>query len=367
MISFLKSAILRRINASIRILATGFDVSDSSIKYLKFHPDTRAIEAFGAFTVPEGVIEHGEIKKEDDLIILLRSWLSKEGKQFQNSFVVVSLPEEKSFSRLIQIPKIREGEIANAVRWEIEANVPLSPDELSFDFEKVEGEYAEHIDVVISAFPKGIVESYIRVLDAVGLKPLAIELESQAIARSLLPMLREDQAKIIIDIGYNRTGIIILAGKTILYTTTIDFGGRQLEKTISQNLNMSQNEAITLKKEKGLEKQAYGGKLFGAFVVPLAVLAEETRRAMEYYRNHSVHSHDVREVVSEVLLVGGDANLLGLETYLSVSLKIPVRKADPLEPVYRAYKVPPLIMRRQAYAYATAVGLALRGISSSNQ
>lgn len=303
------------------IRALGIDISDLSVKYLKF-AKSGDIEIYGEFSVPEGIIEGGEIKKENDLEKVFSAWLAGEGRRFRSSFVAVSLPEEKSFVRLIQLPKVQRNELASAVRWEIEANIPMPLEELAYDYEVIEpiGPY-NHLDVMIVAFPKRLLTPYIEVLKRAGLHPYVLELESQAIIRSLLPMMRQGEAKIVADIGRTRSSLIIAAGSTIVHTTTINFGGKILENNLARVLGIGPEEALAVKKDMGIDRKARQGRLAQALLPALLSLADEIKKAVTFYQTHTEHTHGVSSFIKEILLVGGDANLLGLETYLSADRK----------------------------------------------
>lgn len=363
MVADLKKKVLNLVNPWIKVDTFGLDISDLTVKYFKFGQKKPVeIAGFGEISIPPGIIESGEIKKEEELERILSAWLSGEGRRFRSSFAAVSLPEEKGFLRLIQIPKIKLEDIGNAVRWEIEANIPLPLNELIYDFEAVippENDHLEHLDVMITAFPKTIVESYARVLQKSGLALALMESEAQAIVRSLLPVLGGRGAKIVADIGRERASIVILAGQVIVYTTTVGFKGKQLEESIVRELGVTAEEAVLLKKEKGLDKKEYQGRLFSALASPLAELAEELKKTIAYYQTHATHAHNVSVDISEIFLVGGDANLLGIDTYLASVLKTPVLRADPLAGTYG--KIIPPINKNEALGLATAVGLALRG------
>lgn len=342
-------------NKFTAIRPLGIDVSDLSVKYLKFSK-SGDIETYGEFSIPQGVIESGEVKKQAELEKIFSSWLSGEGRKFRGSFVAVSLPEEKSFLRLIQLPKIQRAEIANAVRWEIEGNIPLPLEDLVYDYEALEpmGPY-DHLDVLIVAFPKSLLNPYLEVLKKVGLHPYILELESQAIVRALLPEIVQGEARIIVDIGRTRSSLIILAGSTILYTTTINLGGKILEDNLSRVLGVSSEEALQIKKDFGIDRKTRGGRLVDALLPALSALADEIKKATAFYQTHTEHAHKVTGFVKEVILVGGDANLLGLETYLSASLKVPTRAAD------TRLMIPTIdIPKNRSLGFATAVGLALR-------
>lgn len=361
----MKKKILNLVDPWVRLDTFGLDISDLTVKYLKFRQNKAGprLETFGELAIPEGVIENGEIKKEEELGKVLSAWLAREDRKLRSSFAVVSLPEEKGFLRLIQIPKIKRDEIANAIRWEIESNVPLPLEELIYDYEVVEppDSQFDHLDIVISAFPKTVIESYLRVLKQAGIGVLAMEVESQAIARSLLPDLRDGAAKIIADVGRTRTGIVIFAGGTLIFTTTVNFGGRILEENLMRNLSISSAEAAALKQGKGLDRSSHEGMVFSAFLPALSALTDELKKTIAFYQSHAKHAHRVGAVIDEIILAGGEGNLPGLATYLSNVLKVRTRPGDFLPVLTSAsdFSIPAL-PQSKSLAYATAIGLALR-------
>jgi len=362
----IKEKILKWVDSFIRLEAAGLDISDRSVKYLKFRQDTKlGFDFFGEFDVPEGVIEKGEIKQEEELIKVFQKFLQREGRHLRSSFVVASLPEEKSFFRLIQLPKMKKEEVANAIRWEIEANIPLPAEDLLYDYEIIEpvGGDFDHFDIMITAFPRDIVDSYVRALKQSGFNPLALEVESQAIVRAVIPQLREYSARIIVEMGRTRTSLILFAGGAIVFTTTLELGGLTFEENIAKVLSVSPAEALNIKRDTGLNRKAYDGKIFMALEPALSVLADEVKKAIDYYQDRVKHAHGASPEINEVLLTGGDANLFGLDTYFASILKIPVRRADPFAAIRGRfnYLIPPF-PQNQALAFTTAVGLAMRGI-----
>lgn len=362
----LKEKILKGVDYFIKPPVTGVDISDQAIKYLKFtaHKEKIWTDFWGTISIPEGIIVNGEIKNEEDLVKILKSWFNKEKKHLRPSLLSVSLPEEKGFLRLIQLPRVKREDIGKAIRWEIETNIPLPAEELIYDSEVIEPleDSLNHLDLVITAFPKTIVDSYLRVFKKAGLKPAALELESQAIVRTTLADLRDKQAKIIVDLGRNRTSMIIFSGGAIIFTSTFEVGGRLLEENIAKTLKVDNEKAAALKKEVGLSKKEEDREVFNAILPAVAVIADELKKTIAYYQHHTEHSHGANKDIGEILLVGGDANLFGLETYLSSTLKIPSKLADPFAAVQKRLKcVVPPIPKNKALEFTTALGLALRG------
>lgn len=368
MLKKIKTKILQLVNPLVRLPTMGLDISDRTIKYLRLLPAGGAIrfDNFGEIEVPEGIIVSGEIQKEAELVQVLNNWLAKDGRKIRSSFMVVSLPEEKSYVRLLQLPKIKREGVRGAIRWEIEANIPVPIDELIYDYEIIEPLGAgseEHTDVLVTAFPKKIVESYVRVLKSARMRVAAMELESQAIVRAIRRMPPDNLVRAVADVGRNRISLTIISAGAIVFTTTIDLGGNTFDANISRALGVSLEEAIKIKVEIGLLKTAYEGKIWDALAPALLMLADRVRRAAEYYQGYIEYAHGSEIKIGEVLLTGGNANLDGLEMHLSSILKIPVRRANPFE-AFAGGMIPsvPPMPKNQSLGYSTAIGLALRGL-----
>ena len=346
----------------------GLDVSDLTVKFLKAGGGNgsaeKKIDYFGEIAIPTGIVELGEIKKEEELSKILKGGLKNpQGKKIEERFVVASLPEEKSFVRVIQLPKLKQEDIAAAVRWEIEGNIPFPIDQVYYDYEIITPpeDPNDHMDVLITAFPRIIVESYSAVLREAGLRPVALELESQAISRAVISAELSRNAFIVVDIGMTRTSFIVFSAGSIILTISVSIGGQDFNRAISERFGVDPQEGERLKKEDGFEKTYQGAALADALTPYLSSLSEEIKKQIWFYRGHAEHHHGAEKDVSKILLVGGDANLIGLEKYLSLSLKKPVAVADPFINIYgtNSKTIPP-IPKNLSLKYTTAAGLALR-------
>ncbi|MFY9462953.1 MAG: pilus assembly protein PilM, partial [Candidatus Sungiibacteriota bacterium] len=347
------------------------------IKYARFAVPSRRIFGgrghrsgitlvdYGEEEIPEGVVVRGVVEREDALVIALAKVAARAGYAFRSSGMVVSLPEEKSFLKLLQTPRVAEDAMAGAVRWAMEGQVPLAPDDMIYDFEEIHshGGEIDHRDIVVTAFPKEIVLPYVRAIKAAGLTAAALELESQAIIRAVVRDLASPEAQIVLDMGRTRTSFTIVAGGAIIFTATIGIGGSVLEKNIATGLGVSEEEAIRIKKEIGLSKTSHDGKLYAALMPSLAAIADELNRTVAYYRDHVTHAHGAGDRINQILLSGGDAGLYGLDTYLAVATRVSVLLADPFAVLSQSKdRSIPVVPYHQALAFTAAMGLALRGM-----
>lgn len=365
--------------------AFGLDISDLTVKFCRLieGKGSLLLDAFGEIDIPEGIVVSGEIKKPSDLARILGENLRTfEGKKIRDRYCIVSLPEEKSFVRVISFPNIKTVDIAKAIRWEVEAVVPLPVDQIIFDYEPVlwsavkkdgvaVGNASDEIqpsgisgtrDVLLTAFPKDVIASYHEVLRSAGFYPLALELESQAISRALVNDAAGQSPTIIVDIGTTRTSFIIFAGGSLVFTKSVIVGGHDFEVSISEKLGVTLEEARQVKIEAGLNKNYHDGKVFEALAPHLNVITNELDQQITFYQNHPAKHHETFGGIDHVVLCGGDANLIGLEKYIAITIKKKTALGDPFINFHFPEGTIPAIPKAKSLKYTTAIGLALRAI-----
>ena len=344
--------------------AFGLDISDLTVKFMRI--DARngipCFEYFGEINIPEGVIANGEIKKEDDLAGILTAELRAASRLvIGKRYCVASLPEEKSFVRMLELPDIPDKDAGQAIKWEVEGVVPLPLGEIFYDYELApRNAVAGHRDALIIAFPRNIIQSYRRVLKNAGLTPLALELESQAISRAVVSKEIIAKSLMIIDIGAARTSFIILVGGSLIFTKSISVGGRDLELAISKAIGVPVEEARRLKIEGGLNEKYEQGRVALAMLPFISTIISELNNTFWFYRDRLRSQHPEFGDISSVYLCGGDANLIGLEKRIATAVKKTTLLADPFANLKFGAGVIPPIPKNESLKYTTAIGLALR-------
>lgn len=349
--------------------AFGLDLSDSSIKlaWLKKTGQQINLSSFSRQEIPEAVIESGVIKKENELIEIIKKTVSQaKDEEVKTQYCIVSLPETESYIRVVQLPKIKKDEIGEAIKWEIEANIPVSINDVYFDWQVIEtgfGSSGDHLDVLIGALPKALVDPYLAVIKKAGLKPLVFEIESIASARALIKQDTWVEPTMIIDLGAKRTSFIFFAGGTVWFTTSLPISNNLLIDDIVKALKISHANARSLKFKVGLDLFKEKGKLFRVMEPRLLELVGEIKKYLDYYHHNLSARHRSNSEITKILLCGGGANLKGLSGFLSSELKLEVALGNPwiniLSPDIK--KLPGLSFS-ESLAFTTALGLALRGL-----
>jgi type IV pilus assembly protein PilM len=353
----------------------GLDISDSSLKIIKLKKKRKSfgLASLGEQKIKEGIIKDGEIKNPEELIkIIKESLLKVEGEKLRTKYVISSLPEEKSFLKIIQMPKMKEGDLKMAVRYEAENHIPLALSEVYLDSQVIVPlkDHLDHVDVLIVAFPKNIIDSYVYCLKEAGLQPIAMELESTAIVRSLVEKEISQFPLFLVDIGVDKTSFIIFSGQSLRFTSSIAISSDMFTDIIAKNLKVEKEEAEKIKLKYGLDnKSAKSKKIFEILLPALTDLAEQIEKCLFFYKSHSSHEHlnIDGQGVRKIILCGGGANINGLTSLLSEKLGCPVELGNPwINILSKTQKESSLMSYKSSLKYTTAIGLALRGFKENH-
>jgi type IV pilus assembly protein PilM len=324
-----------------------------------------ALASFNRKEIKKGVIEEGAIKKEDDLITVLQEAVADaKGEKIKTKYCVVSLPETEAYIRVLKLPSLEAKEMSEAIKWEIEANIPMALDEVYFDWQIIKDDQGKNSDVLVGALPKTLVDPYLQVIKKAGFSPLAFEIESLAIARAVIKS-AWSQPVMIIDLGAKRTSLILFAGLSVWFTCSLPVSNNSLIEEIADSLKIGLKEARNLKFEYGLEKIKEGKQVYEALEPKLLELAGEIKKYLNYGQDDLLPKYF--SGIGKILICGGGANLKGLDQFFSRHLKINVELGNPwiniLDLKSGASELPALPFA-ESLSFATALGLALRGVNT---
>src|SRR4030043_769226 len=237
----------------------GLDINDSSFKIVKLREKRGSLQpvSFNETEIPNGIIQDGIIQDEGTFVKVLKNAMNTvKGERLGTKYVVASLPEEKSFSQVVKMPVMDKDELKASVPFEAENYIPLPPEQMYLDFKKIEPivDHLDHQDVFIVAVEKSIVNSYVSALKLAGLIPVALEVETQAIARALIKNETSLSPVVLVDIGRDCTEFIVFSGKSIRFTCSIPISSQNITDRIAEDLGVSLKDAEHLKMKYGFSK-----------------------------------------------------------------------------------------------------------------
>lgn len=350
----------------------GLDLSDLSVKVMQLGKDGDAdsIKSFFTADIPPGNIEDGRIINKDKVAEIIRYAIKKsEPRKIKTNKVICSLPESKVFLRVINLPKIEESEAEEAIKWEMEANIPIPIDQAYYDWQFLEGEDRKVTkilgkqDVLTVAIARDVVDELMAVLEMAGLDVYGLEVESIATARSLVLQREASEKKesvLIIDMGAKRTSFIMVNSGVPTFTSSIPFSADGISDAISKGFNISLLESEKIKIAHGIES-LNDNPVFGVVLSLLENLVQETEKTLDFYSEFTKNSSSV----DKIILCGGGANLKGLVPFLTKRLNRDVKMGDSWINLNFGKKLP-IIDRESSIRYSTVIGLAMRDIKYEN-
>ncbi|QQS16027.1 MAG: type IV pilus assembly protein PilM [Candidatus Moraniibacteriota bacterium] len=341
----------------------GLDLSDLSLKavFLDEEGERDKIVSYGAVNLPFESVSDGKILKEEAVVSGVKTLLKTAGPgKIHSRRVFCSLPETKAFLRIVSLPKMDASEVEEAIKWEIEANIPLTLDQVYYDYQLLDRNITREqgkMSVLVVAVARSVVDQFVGALESAGLEVVGFETESIAQARILLPEEESDVTTLIIDIGDRRTSFLIALGNIPVFTSSIPLSSQMFTDSISKSMKVPFEEAERIKIAEGIGSQTKGDPLFRMVEPVLSSLTAEMERSVDFYLNTLKYS----SAVDKVVLCGGGSNMRGILPYLARKMGKPVEFGNPWVNLHIGKSIP-VINKKQSVQYSTALGLALRGI-----
>lgn len=340
----------------IALPLAGVDLSTSGVKAVRLVESTHGLvlESYVEARLPAGAFTDGEIIDHAAVVEALSLAAHAAGISAAN----VALPESKSYLFETSVPGVGKAEQRIAIEQHLAEFVPLPPVETVFDFLDEGQNERNETNVLGIGFAHRIIDETLATFDQAGINVRALEGETFASARALLPEGDESTA-LIIDVGKTTTKISIVTRRLPRFATTINIGGHALTLAVQKYFGVTEAEARKVKAERGIVPAPGNEEYLAAMLSTVSAIRDEISRHLAYWQKLAVPG-SAHEPVSHALLVGGNASVRGLPEYLEGALQIPVVAADVFTNLASRDTWVPTLDYTESLAYATAIGLALR-------
>lgn len=340
----------------------GLDIGHGSLKVMQVSETTPGASGKGtrARIIGYGTTKFDESAQKDGVVVKPEVIAQATYDLFKSRLIgdittrrcSIAIPAYRSFTRALQLPpRLSARELREAVELEAEQYIPLSVENLYLDYEIVK-ETADATDLFLTAVPRLVVDSYLELAAIMGLEVILIEptLSSSGRLFSLDP--NSNNATFIVDFGSESSDVSIY-DKHTLVTGTVEGGGLNFTNAIKNRLGVSLQEAGTIKTNYGLGLSKRQAEIKQALEPVLEQIVKEIQRVLRYYEER----YGTDRPVSQVITLGGGANMPGLSEYLTDHLRLAVRHIDPWQ--YFNFKglQPPSAADKPMYT--TAAGLSL--------
>lgn len=350
----------------------GLDIGEHSIKFAEVKKNGHGIELvnFALLPTPREAMMGGTLPEHFALASSLKQIIEIcDGKAPK---VAMSLSANSVLIRHFTLPDMPENEMAEAVKFEVEANLPIPISEMTVDFIKVgeatDGDVRKY-EIMIVAAKNAIIQKVVESVSISGIEPVRLDIEPLALLRTvqLDENLDLDGSFAIVNIGSSNTNISIFENSVLRFTRGVAVGGNKISSNLSNYLGISIEEAEQIKRDISLsfpvETEDTGfiadNKVESIHPV-IDELFMEISRTMEFYQ-----AKYRGQKVNKIYFCGGTASLNGLAKLASSQLYIESEILNPFKNISISSKLSAhkTKIEEAGSAMAVAVGLALSEVN----
>jgi type IV pilus assembly protein PilM len=322
------------------------DIGSDSIKLLEVgFSDKSVLNAIGFKKLPD--------RTGSGITESIKSLIEETNSKVEDANI--GLSGASVIVRLISMPKMKDAELKNAIKFEAEKFISFNIEDCILDSQILSKNDSEgKLNVLLAAAKKSYVTERIKAVEAAGLSVALIDVDVFALANSFLknfPSADPAKSFALINIGASAINLNIMRASTIGFARDMAMGANDFISVISKRLGVELRSAEDLKAvpaDKAQDMLNHARQALAGFI-------DEARMSFSYYENQSGAGID------EIYVSGGAASIPGVAESLEENFGSKPVIWNPLQFLdMSSGKADPKIIENMKSSFAVASGLALR-------
>lgn len=312
------------------------------------------LERYANVPVDVRVSSSDAVEDQKKLSEIIATAVGQSGIKTKN--VVLGAPSTRTFATVIELADMPANELASTIKYQAEQYIPMSLDEAKVDWAVLgkSPKDATKIEVLLVSVANTFSEQRLDLIESMGLNVVAIEPDSIAVCRALLPA-GSTGGRVVLDFGDMGSDLVVALGDSPRLIRAIPTGLRSLVKSATQNLNVQEQQAYQFILKFGLLPDKLEGQIVRSLESTMSQFTSEIVKSVKFFQTK------YPEVpVSEILLSGFGATIPGFDKYLSQKIGLPTKLATPWQYV-RVPESDQTTLHDVASQFTVAVGLAQKG------
>ncbi|MDP4091993.1 MAG: pilus assembly protein PilM [Bacillota bacterium] len=318
------------------------DVGYRNIKVLEvsLRKDCRVfVKKFGICKTPFGAIANGSIHDTTRIVQAIKNLITSYKMSAKTAKIIMS--GTNIITRIYSIEVMPNETCDMAIKRTVSVYLPFLNNDYSVDYKILQTTKKDGLDickVFATAVPRLVIQSYVKVLQMLDLKPLAIDIPGNSTAKffnrisdisiptetSIQNNVQNSDTFAVLDFGSETTIINIMQNRVLTFNKVILCGSSNIDEHIAKDLGVPIDVAEKLKMIYGLKlpdnestqehREVY--ESINNFVVKLT---KQLISCIEFYQNRFQGNR-----VERIFITGGGSQLYGLDRYLGSVLNMPV-------------------------------------------
>lgn len=333
------------------------DIGTTAVRLVQLRRagDTWTLVKYGSAPVDIKVSTSDAPEDQRRLGEVITSLITQAGITTRN--VVVGIPSNKTFATVVDMPDLPAQELASTIKYQAEQYIPMAIDEVKIDWSILGKSLRDpsKIEVLLASVSNKFSEARLDLVESLGLNVVALEPDSLALVRSLVPSTSRD-AHLILDFGDFTTDIVMVLAGAPRLIRSIPVGMQTLVKVATQNLNIDTNQASQFILKFGLYPDRLEGQILKSLDATLEQFVAEVVKSAKFFQ-----SRYPNVPITSIILSGYALSIPAFSEYVATKTGMPSIAGIAWNNVHYGPEVRDTLMQI-APQFAVAVGLAERTI-----
>ncbi|HSE29013.1 MAG TPA: type IV pilus assembly protein PilM [Candidatus Saccharimonadales bacterium] len=199
--------------------------------------------------------------------------------------VTVGIPSNKTFITVVDLPDLPAQELSSTIKYQAEQFIPMAVDDVKIDWAVLGKSLRDpsKIEVLLASVSKKFSEARLDMVEGLGLNVIALEPDSLALVRALIPP-NTQGANMILDFGDFSTDIVLVLNDAPRLIRSIPVGMQTLIRAAIQNLNVDPNQAQQFITKFGLYPDRLEGQILKSLDATLEQFAAEVTKSAKFFQ-----------------------------------------------------------------------------------
>ncbi len=321
----------------------GVDPGSRSVKLVQLSADRKRMLASSHWEIPASALASDDENAYHEAAVTALT-RALEAPAFRGKKAVLCLGSDELFLQNIRVPRSEGEELTRLVHQEAAGRLPFPVGEaelrmlIAGDVKQGESIMRE---VILFACHRPVLDAKLAIIEAAGLRPVAVDVEPLAVLRANVNQYRRDEdhttRTMFVHVGYRNTAIIIAQGDKTLFIKYIDTGGAAMDRAVASHLSMPRDEAAAIRRnndDRAPEMQ--DPEISRTIIEATRPIIDQIRQEISLcVRYHSVTFRG--QPITRLLLGGGEASahlnkVLGECVNFTCEMSQPLRGMSPTLP-----------------------------------
>lgn len=334
----------------------GLDIGSSCIKAveLKRNKGEITVASLGVEPLASDIVVDSMIVDSGSVSSAISKIFNEHKIKSKN--VATSVSGHSVIVKKITMQSMTDADLAETINTEAAQHIPFDIADVNIDYQILSENNGEpQMDVLLVAVKKDKILNYTNVLSLSGKSPAVVDIDAFALQNCYEYNYEPGPGTTValLNLGASVMNINIVKGSTPLFTRDVSVGGNQYTDSLQKELDLSFDDAESLKLGRKVGTVSEDAKL-PILQQVTEVIVLEIQKTFDFFRATAAGEH-----IERIYLAGGSSKVPGLIEALRQEFSLPVEILNPFQRITPSATESEII-EQNAGQLAVAVGLALR-------